>query len=637
MVLAFALISKERFNVNNKKVDNSKIIALDEREWLLKRPTIHLGPTSLNEVEFYFPQFKEFRITSFIPALQKLFDEVLENSVDEFIRTKGKYADIITVDINEDHSITVTDNGRGLPIEKHDHPEYKDKYVPEVIFTVMRSGSNFDDDSRAGIGANGVGVSLVALFSNSLKVKTYQNNQQYTQEFNNMLLDISKPKVKDISSDATGTEITFLPNFEFFKAKNWNVDVIEKRVIDLAYSHPKIKFKFNGKTIKTKKIVDYLCNMEEGECNKDIYEMAEGEHARFIITTNDTGDFKFGAFVNGANTFKGGEHINQPLNEIINYIRPKLEKKYKITLSPKDIKNHIIVFVWVDMKTPWFSSQTKEEIINKATEVKPYFDDILNEGFYKRILKNDIIVNKIVEEALAKKALNDQIDVNRKQKKLSSHKVPKLLDANGKDRENCTLFICEGDSASSKAESVRDRNYHAFLPSKGKILNVLDVPAAKVLANDEIKNIMSSIGIKLGDNETTPLRFGRIVPLADADPDGMHITSLFCNFIFKYWPWMFDKGIICTLKPPLYIAEKGKEKIYIYDKEEHDELLRGGKLKGYNISYFKGLAGLETDDWKYFLNTNPKFVSIKRTNKTGEKIEIAFGESADKRKEWLAE
>lgn len=657
------------------KVANSKIDVMDERDWILKRPTIYLGPTSFNENEFYFPQFKEFKTTKYTPAVQKIFDEVLENSVDEYIRTKGKYADIISVDINPDNSITVKDNGRGLPIEfylerhfidpwsccscrldtkvesrKHsDHiptcefikkdiefkERFKDKYTPEVIFTVLRSGSNFNDNEggRQGMGVNGVGVSLVALFSNRFSVKTYQNNKSYYQEFNDMLMTISTPKVKDISSTDTGTEITFLPNFEFFKSNGWNVDMIQKRIIDLAYAHPKIKFKFNGETIQSRKIVEYLY----ADTTKDTFEMIEGNNVRFLLTSNTTGDFKCASFVNGANVFKGGHHVNYPVNEIINYIRPKLEKKFKIELSPKDIRNHISCFVWLNMANPLFSSQTKEEIINTPQEIKTYFDDCLDEKFFKKILANDIIVNKIVEEALAKKALADQVNINRAKKAISKRKVKKLLDANSSDRKKCTLFLCEGDSAMSNSEGVRDQQHHAFLALKGKVLGVYDANISKILANEEIKDIVASIGLKIGDDSIEGLRYGKIVLLTDQDTDGAHIKSLLVSFFYKFWPSLYDKGVICDIDTPLYIASNGKEKIYIYDKEQYTKLLNEGKLKDFTVKYFKGLAGLKKDDWDYFLNRSPKYIPLSRTNKTDEMLDIVFGPSSEKRKVWLGQ
>jgi len=612
-------------------VENSKIIALDEREWLLKRPTVYLGPTSANSQEFYFPQYHKFQNTLYIPALQKLADEVIENAVDEYIRTDGKYANIISVTINNDWSMTVIDNGRGLPIEKHHQPQYKDKWVPEVIFTVMRSGSNFDDENRDGIGVNGVGVSLTTLFSNQFSVKTYQNHKSYYQEFNNMLLEISKPKIKDISSSATGTEITFLPNFEFFQATGWNVDMIQKRVIDLAYAHPGIKFKFNGETIKARKIIDYLFE----DTTKESFEIEEGKNVRFIITTNNNGDFKFASFVNGANVFKGGHHIEYPLDEIINFIRPKLERKHKIELKPKDIRNHVSIFVWLNMKTPLFSSQTKEEIINTPAEIKSYFDDVLSERFYKKILSNNVIVDKIIEEAIAKKAISEKVEENRKKKEIKTHKVEKLLDANSDDRKKCILFLCEGDSAMSNSEGVRDLDYHAFLPLRGKVLNVYDVTTLKVLQNDVVKDITKTIGLEIG-KKPEELSYGKIVLLTDADPDGAHIKSLLVNLFFKFWPSLFDDGLVCDINPPLYIANKGKEKIYIYSTTEYEDLNNKGKLKGMHISYFKGLAGLEKEDWNYLLNIESRFTPIKRTNSTVAFLDIIFGPDSNKRKEWLS-
>lgn len=601
----------------------NKIVALEEREWIKLRPSIYLGSTSVNEVEMFFPQDNKYKKISYVPALQKLFDEVLENSIDEYIRTEGKHADTISVTVDSDNTVTVTDNGTGLPIEKHH--QFPDKWTPEIIFTKLRSGSNFEGD-REGIGVNGVGVSLVVLFSEYFKVKTWNSGKQYKQEFTQMLALEGEPKVTTKDSQVgTGTTIIFRPSFEFFKAKGWCLPLMHKRVIDLAYSFPDITFKFNGEKIKGKRKLDYV------QGDKERWEVIQGESATILLTSHDHGENKSTSFVNGANTFLGGQQIAYPMGAIVDYIRPRLEKKYKIELKPRDINAHLEVFVWLKMKNPDFSSQTKESLINVPDDVAPYFKDVLTETFYKKILANETIVNKIIEEALAKKAIKDQIELKKAGKKIATKKVPKLREANSSDRDKCTLFLTEGDSALSNSSTVRDTKHHAFLPLRGKILNTYGENPQKVLANNEIADIMNCIGLSISVKNPVDIRYGRIVLLTDADVDGGHISSLLINFFYQYWPSLFEEGKICLLKTPLYIAEKDKQKTYLYTQKEYDD----GKFKTWKVSYFKGLAGLSVEDWDYFLNKNPQFVEVTLTDKTPAFIEMVFGGDADKRKEWL--
>ena len=605
---------------------HNKITVLEERDWLLKRPSIFLGATTFTKQEFFFSDEGKFKEIIYLPALQKLFDEVLENAIDENIRTKGKYATNISVDVNDDNSITVYDSGRGLEISKHH--QYPDQYIPEVIFTKLRSGSNFEDIERNTIGVNGVGVSLVVLFSSKFTIKTQNNNKIYKQVFSDMLLEKTEPSIKLSTSDNTYTEITFLPNFEYFKVDGWNKELIKKRVFDLAFLYPDIKFKFNGEKIQAKKFKDYIQNYSA----ELIYE--EGDNGKLIVSTNDLSDAKFVSFINGAHCFQGGSHIDYIYQELVNNLRPKLEKIYKLSLRPQDIKNHISIFSQLNINNPTFSTQTKEKIINSSDEIKPLLNDILTDKFYKKILNNKIIVEKIVEEARAKKALQEQIDTNKKQKQIIKKKVHKLIDANGFDREKCILFLTEGDSACASGNLVRDTKLHGFLPLRGKVLNVRDLPTTKVLANEEIQDILNSVGLRVG-SKADNLRFGKIVLLTDEDPDGSAIKALLINFFFKYWKELFEQRKICFLKTPLYIAKIKDEKTYLYDMKDLESFKLSHKKDTYKLTYFKGLGGLEEADWEYFLNTNPLYETVSIDCKTDDKLEMSFGDDSVRRKEWL--
>lgn len=473
-------------------MNNDEHVVLDELVWIKKRPHIYLGNNSPIEMEFYFPQYQKYKVTRFVPSLQKLFDEVIENCTDEAIRTKYGYANKISIDIDKnDGKIIIKDNGRGLPIKKHNQKEFSDKYVPEVIYSVLRSGSNFIDE-RNTVGMNGLGCKLTNIFSNIFKVKTYQYNKQYEQTFKNMLEETGDPIVKNIASDKNGTEITFIPNFEYFGETTWNYDMITKKVHDMAFLFPQIKFKLNDENIKLRKLKDYIINHTQD------FELIEGKQAKIMITSSDNGNGKFTAILNGANTFEGGSNVDYPLNEIINYIRPKLQKKHKIELKPKDIRDHIGFFVWLQMKNPQYTSQTKEKITNPENEIKDYFDDVLKKSFFDKILKNKVIIEKIIEEAIAKRDIKNQVDMRKKQKAKKKAKSAKLMEANSKDRMKCICFITEGDSSMENASPVRDTEYHAFHPLRGKILNVFNMPFSEAYKSAEIQDIMNTLGLEFG-------------------------------------------------------------------------------------------------------------------------------------------
>jgi len=611
----------------------STIKVLEEFDWIKKRPSIYLGSTTEIEKDFFFQDKGKFEKTKFIPALHKLFDEVIENATDEYVRTNGEYANRISVTLHDDKSITVQDNGRGLEIEKHS--QLKDTYIPEVIFTHLRSGSNFED-IREGTGVNGVGAVLVVLFSDLFELKTQSTKKSYTQTFSDMLEKKSEPVINTFTSKncQSGTRIKFKPNFQFFGVNGWNEDIIKKKVIDLAFAYPGIKFRFNGERVYANKFKDLMKNFE-GD-----YVIETSPQSQLILASNDSGLPQQHSIVNGALTYNGGTHIDYVLNEIILAIRPKIEKKFKVTLKPSDISNHVSLMLLVNITNPIFSSQSKDNVINTWGEVGPFVKGVLTDKLYRNILANKNIVNKIVEEVVLKQKLKDMQEVKQKQKKISKAKVEKLIDANGKntkngkDRSNCILFLTEGDSACENANIVRDPEIHGFLPLKGKVLNVHDLTPTKVLSNEEIKSILSSVGLVIGEPAEN-LRYGKIVILADEDHDGNCIKGLLINFFFKYWPELFKQNRIYFLKTPLYIAEKGTEKIYIYDQEQYKN--QKDSLKGYKLTYFKGLGAIEEDSWDYFLNKNPQYVNLVANATTKNKLKVLFGKDTNLRKEWLGE
>jgi len=601
----------------------SKIEVLEERDWILKRPTIYLGQTKPTTQVFYFSDVGEFREETYIPALHKLFEEIIENSVDEFIKTKGKFADKISVVIDGD-KITVEDNGRGLEIAKHH--QYNEKYIPEVIFTHLRAGSNFKDD-REGIGVNGVGGSLVPIFSKEFKLLTYSNKKSFSQTYKNRLEYKSIPEIKKHDT-SHGTTISFIPDFEYFGVKEWNMALIKKRIEDLAYSFPDIKFKFNRRRVYGSNYRDFVSKF-----SKDMV-IEKNDQCALIITPDSNKEVTSAhSTVNGALTWMGGCHMDYIYNYLSAYLRPKLEKKYKVSIKPADIRNNIAIFCNLNIKNPVFSSQTKEKLIDSSEKLSKVFSGILETKLINKLYGNKEIVTKIVEDAVMAKKIKDGLAAKKKLKQIKKKKVVKLVDANSKNRKECILHLTEGDSASSMANTIRDPMRHAFLPLRGKVLNVYELNKIKVLSNSEIQDILNSTGLNIYDSDISNIRYGKIVLLSDQDFDGFSIRGLLINFFYKYWPDLFRQGIISFLQTPLFKVIKGKQVKYFYSNKDLEENKKD--LEGWKIKYYKGLGSMTKDDWNYCLNTHTEYETIVPDNKSSENIKMAFSKDTSLRKLWL--
>ncbi len=617
----------------------SEIQVLDEREWILKRPSIYLGSAKPVEVDnLYFIKEARFKSVIFVPALQKLFDECVENAVDEYTRTK-KEDFRIEVTFNENKSITVSDNGRGLEIEKHH--QFPDLYVPEVIFTKLRSGSNFGD-IREGVGVNGLGISLTVLFSDHFQVVTYNNKKKYKQEFLNMLKEESEPVIKSISSDRTGTEITFLPNFKFFEQDDWNYELITKKVYDLAYFYPDIKFVLNGEKIKVKDFKHYIDNYTEN------YVYAGTDEAEILVTDNpnDTG-FRFHVIVNGANVYNGGSVIDYTINNVMGRLRPKLEKKFKVDLKPADFKDNINVFLQMKLTNPLFTSQTKDTLSNTYGEIGEVLLPILsNEGFLNKLYKQDGIVNAIVKRATERNELAKLKELkkgNRKGKRAFTF-VNKLHDATSAERDKCVLFLTEGDGARGAIDGNRNPKFHATLPLKGKPLNITGEKLSTVVANKELQEIILSI-FKINEKEISDLylgkiqpelRYGKIVIATDTDPDGFAIRALLINFFWTYFPWLIKNGNLKILTTALLIAKKGKEKKYFFSKEEFEQIK--DKYKDWAVKYYKGLGSYDDagdEDMEHFLKEDENWITVVADEYTNNILKMAFDGDSGPRKTWL--
>ena len=605
-----------------EKATEKKYRKLTDIEHCLLRPGMYVGSIKTHEADlFILDQENKFRKThtSYNPAFLKIFDEIISNSIDEHKRNPKLNRITVTVD-QKTNQITIHDNG-GIPVEMH--KEYKE-WIPEMIFSNLKTGSNFDDsEDRLVAGTNGVGATLTNIFSKTFRVRTCDGKKEYTQVFSENMHKKTVPYTKDHKKNYT--EILYEPDlarFSMTSIDDVHLALLKKRVIDASACNPKLSVTFNGESFQFKSFDEY--------CKMYVDEVFYEESGRWKIGVGVSNDnFQQVSFANAVETKDGGSHVEYIMNQIASQMRERIKKKYKFDIKPSEFRNHIFLFVNADIVNSSFSSQTKEKLI---TEVKDFGSTHeISEKLLKNIFGSEII--KQLLDWIEKKQLADE----RKQlralnKSIDSSKVIKLIDAKTKtDREKCTLGIFEGDSALGAFRDYRIPELQGAFPLRGKFINVMELANTKVIQNQEVKNLLVAIGLKMGE-EPTNLRFGKILFYTDADPDGDSIAGLLMNFFGKYWPELFDQSRIARVLTPLVVAKKGKDTHWFYTAKEFQDWEETHKnLAGWEIAYKKGLAALENDEYKDIIR-NPKTILIEKGNHFQETLNTWFAGDSQPRK-----
>lgn len=464
---------------------------LTDVEHVRKRPGIYIGSISNTRSEVWVPFEKSMRPTTidFNPGLLKLFDEILSNAVDEHIRT-GKVNNIWVEYHEMTGEITVRDDG-GIPVQKH--PEYG-TYIPEMIFGELRAGSNFDDDERVTSGTNGVGSVLTAICSTSFTVTTADGKKRFTQTFTDGMSKKTTPYI--VNSTDHGTSVTFIPDYEYFNCSldDGNIQKLIRRVYDVAGCNPKIKVHLNGKHIKFPSFQQYVELFGENP----VHDIQSDFEVSVLASPDES--FRHVSFVNGIDTYAGGTHVDYVVNQIVNSIREFIKKKHKVDVRPNVIKQQIFLILKCTINAPNFTSQTKEcmssEIRNFGTTYTP------SEKFIKKIVTESDVVQKVLDWVEGEKNRAEAADLRKMNKETQTSSFLKRIenfdDATSKNRDECIIFFAEGLSAANSLVASRDSKIHGAFPLRGKILNVRDADTAKITANEEIKNIMAIIGLKMG-------------------------------------------------------------------------------------------------------------------------------------------
>ncbi len=620
---------------NNNHYGAEQIQVLEGLEPVRKRPGMYIGSTGER-------------------GLHQLVYEVVDNSIDEAL---AGYCDTIKVTINEDNTIVVVDNGRGIPIEKN---KKTGKSTLETVLTVLHAGGKFDNDAyKVSGGLHGVGVSCVNALSDYLIAEVNWNGKIYKQKFER---GIAKTEVEQVGiTENTGTTITFLPDASIFESIKFNYTILKHRMRELAFLNKGIKISLEDKRdgLKDdfhyeggiKEFVKYLNSKKEPLHEDIIY--AEGNKDKIVVEIamqyTDSYNENIFSFVNNINTIEGGTHLigfKTALTRVINDYAKKsnILKENDVSITGEDIREGITAILSIKIPNPQFEGQTKTKLGN--SEVRGILDNITGEALSAYCEENPktakLIVEKSLRSARARDAARKARDLARRKGALDSMALPgKLADCSEKNPELCELYIVEGNSAGGSAKEGRDRKYQAILPLRGKILNVEKSRIDKILNSEEIKNMITAFGCGIGEDfDISKLRYGKIIIMTDADVDGAHIRTLLLTFFYRYMKDLIREGHVYAAQPPLYRVKKGKFEQYVYSDEELNSVLEEiGRDNKYEIQRYKGLG--EMDPEQLWVTTmNPDDRVLLRVNEedamdADETFNILMGDKVAPRREFI--
>ena len=627
----------------------SNIQVLEGLEAVRKRPAMYIGDVGVR-------------------GLHHLVWEVVDNSIDEAL---AGYCDEITVTVNPDNSITVVDNGRGIPT---DMMEKEKRSALEVVMTVLHAGGKFDKDTyKVSGGLHGVGVSCVNALSEVLKATVYRDGKIFDQEYRR---GIPQYPVKQIGqSDKRGTTIEFKPDHEIFQTLEYNYVTISTRLRELSFLNPGIKIN----------LIDLREKDDKGEPRQDVF-FSQGGLREFVqymdatrekliaepiyvendsnstpvqvaMSYNTSFSENLVSYVNNINTHEGGTHVagfRRALTRTLKTYADKsgLLEKAKIEIAGDDFREGLTAVISVKVAEPQFEGQTKTKLGN--SDVMGAVDQAVGEALQNFLEEHPreakLIVNKVILAAQARHAARKAREMVQRKNVLGGTGLPgKLADCASADPAESELYLVEGDSAGGSAKQGRNRHFQAILPLRGKILNVEKAQEHKIYENEEIKNMITALGVSFGTAEDdkalnlTKLRYHKVIIMTDADVDGSHIRTLILTFFFRYMRDLIEQGYVYIALPPLYLLKRGKEERYCWTEEERDvivkELGRDGKEDSVNVQRYKGLGEMNPEQlWTTTMDPDKrtlKLVGIESAAEADHLFSMLMGDEVAPRRDFI--
>jgi len=637
--------------MSDNSYSGDSIQVLEGLEAVRKRPAMYIGDIG-------------------VKGLHHLVYEVVDNSIDEAL---AGHCNHIEVSINPNNSITVVDNGRGIPTDINSK---MGKSALEVVMTVLHAGGKFDKDSyKVSGGLHGVGVSCVNALSIDLKVRVFREGKIWQQEYS-----CGKPKydVKVVGESSNrGTEVTFLPDATIFTDTIYSYEILAKRMRELSFLNKGIKIQLTDLRDEAKddqgnaktelfyserglpEFVEYLDAAREKLIPDVIYFEGErnGIPVEVAMQYNTSYTENIHSYVNNINTHEGGTHLAGFRRGLTRTLKTYADKsgllsKLKFEISGDDFREGLIAVISVKVQEPQFEGQTKTKLGNKDVvgPVDQAVSEMLSNYLEEHPNEAAIIVGKVILAAQARVAANKAREMVQRKSVLSGGGLPgKLSDCSEKDPALCEIYLVEGDSAGGTAKSGRDRKFQAILPLRGKILNVEKAMQHKIFENEEIKNVYTALGITIGTEEDSKalnlskLRYHKVVIMCDADVDGSHIATLILTFFFRYMKEMIEKGYIYIATPPLYLVKKGKQERYCWTEEQREAIVKefagGGKESGVGIQRYKGLGEMNAEQlWETTMkpeNRTLRQVTIENAVEADRTFAMLMGDEVPPRREFI--
>ncbi len=633
--------------MSNKDYTASSIQALEGIEHVRLRPSMYIGDVGVR-------------------GLHHLVYEVVDNSIDEAL---AGHCDTISVVIHEGESISVKDNGRGIPVDLH---EKEQKSALEVVMTKIGAGGKFDKDSyKVSGGLHGVGVSCVNALSISLIATVNRDGKIYQQKYSK---GQALENVKEIGTTAErGTEVFFQPDDSIFQETVYNYDTLATRLRELSYLNKGITITLTDERIKEedgtskteifhsegglKEFVEYIDGNRESIMNSVIFMEGDKDDipVEVAMRYNTSYNENLHSYVNNINTHEGGTHLagfRRALTRTLKKFADELglPQKEKVEVTGDDFREGLTAVISVKVMEPQFEGQTKTKLGN--SEVSGAVDKIVGEMLTNFLEENPneakMIVQKVVLAAKARQAAKKARELVQRKSPMGGSGLPgKLSDCSSKDPAESELFLVEGDSAGGTAKQGRDRHFQAILPLRGKILNVEKSMLHKVYDNEEIKNIYTALGVSVGTEEDSKalnmskLRYHKIVIMTDADIDGSHISTLILTFFFRYMKELIENGYIYIAQPPLYLLKKGNKKVYAYNEKEREEftLEMSPDGKGVEVQRYKGLGEMNPEQlWETTLNPDGRIlkqINIDNAVDADNVFSMLMGDEVPPRREFI--